>query len=76
MANYTANAYGADGSRKPDDDRTSAAKREPKSNYDDTRENMRFKLAAGSQISGGEIWVNKGTTIAAGDTFTITVQAG
>ncbi|MHC4751934.1 MAG: hypothetical protein ACYTFW_18930 [Planctomycetota bacterium] len=74
-SNYTANAYGANDSRKGGD-KTTTALRNPESNVSKGQTSMRFVVAAGSEITGGVIFVNKGTTIAALDTFTITVQAG
>lgn len=75
MANYTANAYGVANSRKGGD-KTTTALRNPIDNVNKGQKSMRFVVAAGSEIQGGEVWVNVGTTIAAADTFTITVQAG
>ena len=76
MSNYTANAYGVGHSRKSAADKTTSALRNPKDNVNKGQKSMRFNIAAGSQIMGGEIWVNEDTTIAADDTFTITVVAG
>lgn len=75
MANYTANAYGVGDSRKGGD-KTTTALRNPLTNMPKGQQTMRFVVAAGSQIMGGEIYVNKDTVIAAADTFTITVQTG
>jgi hypothetical protein len=76
MADYTANAYGVNDSRKDGKDMSSAGLRNPKSKMTKGQVCMRFQVAAGSQIMGGEIFVNEGTTIAASDTFLITVQTG
>jgi len=76
MANYTANVYGVGDSRKGGRDDTTTALRNPVDNVNKGQQSMRFQIAAGSQIMGGEIWVNKDTVIAAADTLTLTVQAG
>ena len=75
MSDYTANCYGVGDSRKGGD-KTTTALRNPIDNVSKGQQSMRFVIAAGSQIMGGEIFVNKGTTISAADTFTITVQSG
>ena len=75
MANYTANAYGVGDSRKGGH-KTTTALVEEEHKVSKGQQSMRFKVAAGAEISGGVIFVNKDTTIAAADTFTITVQAG
>lgn len=75
MANYTANCYGVGESRKGND-KTTTALRNPTTAMSKGQKTMRFQIAAGSQIMGGEIYVNEDTTIAGSDTFTITVQAG
>lgn len=75
MANYTANAYGVGDSRKGGD-KTTTALRNPDDNVSKGQKSMRFVIAAGSEIMGGVVFVNKDTTIAAADTLTITVQAG
>ena len=72
MTNYTANAYGLGGDHKYTD-RTTAAlgkNKDPKKGQDCDR----IVIAAGSQIMGGEIWVNLGTTLVNNDTLTITVR--
>lgn len=76
MAQYTANAYGVGDSRKGGKDNTTTALKNPKSNVNKGQKCMRFQVALGSEIVGGEIYVNKDTVIAAADTFLITVQAG
>jgi len=75
MADYTANAYGVATSRKGGD-KTTTALRNPLSAMSKGRKVMRFVVAEGSEIMGGEIYVNTDTTIAASDTLTITVLAG
>lgn len=75
MADYTANAYGVGDSRKGGD-KTTTALRNPLSTMSKGQKTMRFVIAAGSEIMGGEIYVNKDTTISASDTLTITVQSG
>ena len=76
MSQYTANAYGVGDSRKGGKDNTTTALKNPLDNVNKGQNSMRFQVAVGSQIMGGEIWVNEDTTIAAADTFLITVQAG
>jgi hypothetical protein len=76
VADYTANAYGVAHSRKDGKDDTTTALKNPKSAYNKGQKCMRFQVAAGSEIQGGEIWVNEDTVIASSDTFTITVQSG
>ena len=76
MADYTATCYGVGGSRKDGKDMTTTALRNPMDNVNKGQKSMRFQVAVGSEIMGGVIWVNEGTTIAASDTFTITVTAG
>jgi len=75
MSDYTANCYGVGDSRKGGFKSTTALVNEL-SNVNKGQYSMRFVIAAGSQIMGGVIFVNKGTTISADDTFTITVQSG
>ena len=75
MAEYTATCYGVGDSRKGGD-KTTAALRNPDANVSKGQQSMRFVIAVGSEIMGGEIFVNKDTTIAANDTFTFTVTAG
>ena len=75
MTDYTANVYGVGDSRKGGD-RTTTALRNPETNVSKGQKSMRFVIAAGSQITGGVIYVNKDTTISAADTFTLTVQSG
>jgi hypothetical protein len=74
MADYNATAYGIADSRKSAKDTTTTALRNADPNKG--QKCMRFQVAAGSEIMGGEIWVNKDTVIAANDTFTITATAG
>lgn len=76
MAQYTANAYGVGNSRKDGKAQTTTALKNEKSTMGKSREVMRFQVALGSEIMGGEIFVNKDTVIAASDTFLVTVQAG
>ncbi len=76
MADYTANAYGINDSRKDGKDQTTTAKKEPKTNFNKGRNVMRFVVAEGDEIAGGEIFVKKAQTVSASDTFTITVQSG
>lgn len=73
MADYTATAYGVADSRKGKDRSTNAIGENPDPNKG--QKCMRFAVAAGSEIMGGVVWVNEDTTIAAADTFTITVTA-
>ena len=75
MANYTADAYGVGDSRKGGD-KTTTALRNPLTTVSKGQQSMRFVVAAGSEITGGVIFINKGTTVGANDTFTITVKAG
>ncbi len=75
MADYTSTAYGVGDSRKGGD-HTTTALREPETQVSKGQQSMRFVVAAEDEISGGVIYVNKDTTIAANDTFTITVTAG
>lgn len=75
MADYTANAYGVGDSRKGGYKTTTALVNE-ESAMSKGQQTMRFVIAAGSEIAGGVIYVNKDTTIAASDTLTITVQSG
>ena len=75
MSDYTANAYGVGNSRKGGD-KTTTALRNPLSGMSKGQKVMRFVIAEGSEIMGGEIFVNVDTTIAAADTLTITIQAG
>lgn len=74
MADYNTNAYGIGDSRKSAKDNTTTALRNPDPNKG--QQCMRFQIAAGSEIMGGEVWVNKDTTIANNDTFTITAKTG
>lgn len=76
MADYNATAYGIADSRKSAKDNTTTALRNPIDHVNKGQKCMRFQIAAGTEIMGGEVWVNKGTTIAANDTFTITATAG
>jgi hypothetical protein len=77
MADYTANAYGIGQSRKDGKSNTSAGVRVEKSTLPGKgKKCMRFVIAEGSEIMGGEIWVNEGTVIANADTFTITATTG
>jgi len=75
MSDYTATCYGVGDSRKGGD-KTTSALRNPASAMSKGQKTMRFVVAAGSEIMGGEIFVNKDTVIAANDTLTITVTAG
>jgi hypothetical protein len=75
MSDYTATCYGVGNSRKGGD-RTTSALRNPVDNVNKGQKSVRFVIAAGSQIQGGEIWVNGTTAIAANDTLTLTVTAG
>jgi len=75
MTNYTANTYGVGDSRKGGY-KTTAALVNEESIMSKGQQTMRFVVAAGSQIQGGVIYVNKDTTISADDTFTLTVVAG
>ncbi|NIS52985.1 MAG: hypothetical protein GWN94_18070, partial [Phycisphaerae bacterium] len=54
MADYTANAYGINDSRKDGKDQTTTAKKEPKTNFNKGRNVMRFVVAEGDEIAGGE----------------------
>lgn len=76
MADYNTNAYGIGDSRKAAKDNTTTALRNPIDNVNKGQKCMRFVIAAGAEIMGGEIWVNKDTTIANNDTFTITAKSG
>ena len=75
MADYTATVYGVGDSRKGGW-KTSADLKNPIDNVRKGQKSMRFVVAAGSEITGGVIFVNKDTTIAAADTLTLTVTAG
>jgi hypothetical protein len=75
MADYTATCYGVGDSRKGGWKTSSALVNEPTA-YQKGKKAMRFVVAAGSEIAGGVIYVDKGTTIAAADTLTLTVTAG
>jgi len=75
MTNYTGTCYGVGDSRKGGD-KTTTALRNPDANTTKGQKSMRFVVAVGSQITGGEIFVNEDTVIAANDTLTITVTAG
>jgi hypothetical protein len=75
MSDYTATAYGVGDSRKGGD-HTTTALRNPLPDMSKGQQTMRFVVAAGSEIMGGVVYVNKDTVIAADDTFTITVTAG
>ena len=74
MSDYTATCYGVADSRKGKNLTTAALGENQDPNKG--QKSMRFVVAAESEIMGGIIWVNKGTTIAADDTLTITVTAG
>ena len=76
MTDYTANAYGVGDSRKNAKDNTTTALRNPIDNVNKGQKCMRFVIAAGSEIQGGEIWINRDTVMAASDTCTITIKAG
>jgi hypothetical protein len=73
---YTATAYGVGSSRKDGKSNTTTALKNEKSTMSKGQACMRFQVASENEIMGGEIWVNKDTTVAADDTFTITVTAG
>ena len=75
MTQYTGTCYGSEGSRKGGD-RTTTALRNPIDNVNKGQKSMRFVVAVGSEIMGGEIWVNEDTTIVDTDTFLITVTHG
>jgi hypothetical protein len=75
MTDYTSTAYGVGDSRKGSD-KSTAALRNPLTKMSKGQQTMRFVVSAEDEIMGGEIYVNKGTTVAANDTFTITVTAG
>ena len=71
MSDYTATCYGISGDHKYTD-RTTAAltrNRDPKKG----QKCVRVAIAAGSQIMGGEVWVNADTVLANADTLTLTV---
>ena len=73
MSAFTANAYGIEGDHKYTDRTTAALAR----NKDPKKGQNCFRLviaANGTEIQGGEIWINKGNTIANADTFTITLR--
>jgi hypothetical protein len=76
MSDYNANAYGIGDSRKTAKDNTTSALKNPLDNVNKGQQCMRFQIAAGVEIMGGEIWVNKDTTIANNDTLTVTVLTG
>jgi hypothetical protein len=72
MTDYSANAYGIDGDHKYTD-RTTAAlgkNRDPNKG----QKCIRYVIAAGSEIMGGEVWVNADTAVANGEAFNITVN--
>lgn len=74
MANYTADAYA--GSNLQGVAKAKGAN-DAKYGFKDPNEGQtskRVQIKPGSQISGGEIWVNEDTTLAASDTLTITVK--
>ena len=73
MSNYTATAYGVARSRKGGEKTTTALRN---ADPDKGQKSMRVVVAAGSEIMGGEIFVNEDTVLAADDTLTITVTAG
>jgi hypothetical protein len=75
MSDYTATCYGIGDSRKGGFKTSSALKNEL-STMSKGQKTMRFVIAAGSQIMGGEIYVNKDTVLANGDTLTLTVTTG
>lgn len=75
MSDYTATAYGEAGSRKGGD-KTTTALRAPMTNVNKGQKSVRFVVAPENEITGGVIYVNADTTVAAADTFTITVTAG
>lgn len=71
MTNYTATCYGVSGDNKYTQRGTSALGKTPDPNKGQTC--VRVAIAAGSQIMGGEVWVNAGTVLANADTLTLTV---
>ncbi len=73
MTEYTSTCYGIGRDRKASDDKTTAALRNPFSKVNKGQKCMRVIIAAGSQIMGGEIWVNEGTVLANADTLKLTV---
>ena len=77
MANYTANVYGAGDSRKGGW-KSSAGVVNEISTMGKSAQFYRLVVAAGTEIIGGEIFINKGTTLTAGgtDTITLTLQTG
>ena len=74
MSDYTATCYGISRSRKGGD-KTTAALRNPIDNVNKGQKSVRYVIAVGAEIMGGEIWVNEGTTLVADDTLTLTVTA-
>ena len=74
MADYTATAYGLADGLKGSFKTTDALKNEL-STMSKGQKCTRIVVAAGSEIMGGEIYVNSDTTLAAADTLTITVTA-
>jgi hypothetical protein len=75
MADYTATCYGIGDSRKGGFKTTSALVAEL-GNVSKGQQCMRFVVAPENEIMGGVIYVNKDTTCANADTFTITVTTG
>jgi len=75
MTDYTANAYGVGDSRKGGW-KSSAGVVNEISAAGKGQTVKRYVLAAGTEIVCGEIYVNAGTTLAAADTLTITIQNG
>ena len=76
MTDYTATVYGIGDSRKYTDKTTTNTDLSPILRAADPNKGQiskRFIIAAGSEIMGGEIWVNGDTTLAAADTLTFTV---
>lgn len=75
MANYTANAYAGSNVQG-----VAKARGVGAGNYDGGKgprkgqASKKVLVKPGSQISGGIIWVNEDTTLAASDTLTITVK--
>ena len=71
MPNYTATCYGVSGDNFYTDRTTDALGKNKDPNKG--QKCVRVAIAAGSQIMGGEVWVNAGTVLANADTLTLTV---
>ena len=73
---YTATVYGLGGSRKFADKTTTNTDLSPilrATVPNKGRKNVRYQIAANSDIVAGEIWVNADLALIATDTFTLTV---